>query len=109
MMHFYNFTTTDYYMKRDGVGIKSITGKKSQLCLIKLDPGMTTYHRHAQEQIGYIMSGKVRVTIDEDARMLGPGEGYCIPGNTPHEFSVDGDESVEYVEIFSPPKEENIT
>lgn len=35
-----------------------------------------------------------------------PGEGYCIPGNVRHGFSV-ADQPVVYIEIFSPPKKEN--
>jgi mannose-6-phosphate isomerase-like protein (cupin superfamily) len=105
-MFFYDFNTIDYKVKREGVGIKSITGSKSQLCAIKLEPGVMTAHQHFEEQIGYILSGKVAITINVETRTLGPGEGYCIPGNTPHEFSV-GDEPVEYIEVFCPPKNEN--
>lgn len=98
----------EYKMKRERVYIKAITGKRSQLCVIKLEPGEMTDHRHAQEQIGYVISGQVQITMGDDTRTLGPGEGYCIPGNVPHGFHVSGDAPVEYIEIFSPPKKENI-
>jgi len=98
----------DYKMKRERVSIKTITGKRSQLCLIKLETGEITNHRHVQEQIGYVLSGRVDITIGEDTKTLGSGEGYYIPGNVPHGFSVNHDEPVEYIEIFCPPKKENV-
>jgi len=105
-MRFYDFAEIEYKKLRDRVFLKHITGERSQLCLIRLDPGETTDHSHPQEQIGYILSGQVEVFIGEERKILGPGEGYHIPGGVRHGFRV-GDAPVEYIEIFAPPKEEN--
>jgi quercetin dioxygenase-like cupin family protein len=79
------------------------------LSFIRLEPGESTNHRHHQEQMGYVLSGKVEVTIGEQTQVLGPGEAYYIPDNVKHGFRVTQTEGVEYLEMFSPPKAENRT
>ena len=91
-----------YKKKRDCVFIKSITGENAQLTFIRLEPGEMTSHHHPHEQMGYILSGQVELTVDGNIKVLGPG-------NVQHGFSVTTVEGVEYIEIFSPPKEENRT
>ncbi len=108
-MYFFNVPSIPYEKKRERVFIKSITGEKLQLSFIRLEPGEYTNHRHSQEQMGYILSGNVEVTINEQAQVLGPGAAYYIPNNVQHGFRVTQTEGVEYLEIFSPPKAENRT
>ena len=76
---------------------------------MRLEPGEVTNHCHHQEQMGYILSGGVEITIDGHTKVLGPSNAYYIPSNVQHRFSVIDAEGVEYLEIFSPPKEENRT
>jgi quercetin dioxygenase-like cupin family protein len=106
---FFNIPSMAYRKKRDRVFIKSITGTQAQLTFVRLEPGEVTDHRHSHEQIGYILSGQVEVTIAGNRRKLGPGDAYVIPGGVSHGFKVLTDEVLEYFEIFSPPKEENRT
>jgi quercetin dioxygenase-like cupin family protein len=106
---FFNIPSMAYRKKRDRVFIKSITGDQAQLTFVRLKPGEVTDHHHSHEQIGYILSGQVEVTIAGSRRSLGPGDAYVIPGGAPHGFKVLTDEALEYLEIFSPPKEENRT
>ena len=96
-----------YKKKRDCVFIKSITGENAQLTFIQLEPGEMTSHHHPHEQMGYILSGQVELTVDGNTKVLGPGDAYYIPGNVQHGFSVTTVEGVDNIEIFSPPKEEN--
>ena len=77
------------------------------MLLIRLKPGEKTLHSHPHEQMGYILAGEVKLTIADEQRVCGPGMGYHIPGDMPHGFEVLSDEDLEYIEIFSPPKEEN--
>lgn len=70
---------------------------------------MATEHAHANEQIGYIVSGEAEVTIDGSTRTLRRGDGYVIPPNIRHGFTVTSDEPLEYVEIFCPPKPDNLS
>ncbi len=106
-MGFYDFDRMAFVQKRENVSIKSITGKKLQMLLVRLKPGERTDHSHPQEQIGYILSGKVKLTIANEGKICGPGEAYHIPGNIQHGIEVLPGEDLEYIEIFSPPKAEN--
>ncbi|MCG8572508.1 MAG: cupin domain-containing protein [Spirochaetes bacterium] len=75
-MAFYNFNNLDFKKKRDRVYLKSITGEKLQLTIMKLLPGEVTDHSHEHEQMGYILSGQVELTIGNEKKTLIPGEGY---------------------------------
>jgi quercetin dioxygenase-like cupin family protein len=102
-----DWRTEPYWQKRPGVHLKTITGAASQLCMIKLDPGMQTDHRHPEEQMGFVLRGCVELTIDGVRHVLEPGDAYLVPGNIRHGFKVVGAEPVEYLEVFTPPKAEN--
>ena len=106
--YFFNIPAMEFKQKKVGIRGKIITGEKMQLCYICLSPGVTTYHSHPHEQMGYILSGKVELTIDDEKKICGPGEAYYIPSNIRHGFKVLPKGDLEYIEIFSPPKEENI-
>jgi quercetin dioxygenase-like cupin family protein len=107
-MNIYNFNNLTLQEKRAGVFTKVITGKKMQMCYIKLKPGQVTNHHHPHEQMGYIISGKVELTIGEEKIICTKGFGYHIPRNVKHGFKVLSNEDLVYVEFFSPPKLENV-
>ena len=109
MATFYDFNQVGFTEKRAGVGIKSITGKKAQLCVIRLEPGEATAHSHLEEQIGLVLVGRVEIFAGDETRKLAPNEGYCIPGGVRHGFRPLDSEPVEYIEVFCPPKRENVT
>ena len=41
-------------------------------------------HTHPNEQVGHVISGKLRFRIGDEEREIGPGDGYAIPGEVPH-------------------------
>jgi quercetin dioxygenase-like cupin family protein len=41
-------------------------------------------HTHAHEQVGHVVSGRMRFRIGSEERELGPGDGYAVPGGVPH-------------------------
>ena len=41
-------------------------------------------HTHPHEQVGHVVSGRMRFQIGEEERELQPGEGYAVPGGIPH-------------------------
>jgi quercetin dioxygenase-like cupin family protein len=54
-------------------------------------------HQHPEEQVINVLSGRFRVRIGNEERILGPGEAALVPPNTEHEArAVDGE-----VEIIS--------
>lgn len=106
-MPFFSLAQHDYQQKRAGVFVKAITGSDLQLCMIKLLPGQTNGHSHVEEQLGYILSGRVVIEIGNDEKELGPGDGYLVPPHVYHSFRVLGEEALEYLEVFCPPKSDN--
>ena len=108
-MYFFHIPSMPYIKKRERVFMKSITGEQAQLSFICLEPGEVTNHHHPHEQIGYILSGQVEITIDGHVKILGPGDAYYIPQGVQHRFNVLNEQRCEYLELFSPPKEENRT
>ena len=41
-------------------------------------------HTHPHEQTGHVVTGRMRFRIGDEARELGPGEGYSVPGGVLH-------------------------
>jgi quercetin dioxygenase-like cupin family protein len=101
------FAKKKFARKRKGVYARVITGKNAQLAWAKLKPRQCTDHKHKHEQLGIILSGKLKITIAGKSQKLKSGDAYCIPSNTRHGFKVLGDKAAQYIEIFSPPKQEN--
>jgi quercetin dioxygenase-like cupin family protein len=62
------------------------------------------FHSHPNEQIGYVVFGRVRVLTRDAAVELGSGDTYSIPANVEHSIEIleDADE----VQVFSPPRPE---
>lgn len=61
-------------------------------------------HEHPQEQTGYLVSGRLRLTIGAETHDVGPGDSWAIPGGVPHGAEVLEDAVA--VEVFSPVRED---
>lgn len=107
-MHIVRQFSNELKKKRKGVYFNSISGINAQILYIKLESGVTTCHSHPNEQLGYILSGEIELTINGESFICKPNDAYCIPPNVEHGFKVLNDKTAEYLEIFSPIKEENI-
>lgn len=57
-------------------------------------------HHHPHEQTGYLVSGRIRLTIGSETLELGPGTSWCIPSDVEHEAEVFEDSVA--LEVFSP-------
>lgn len=62
------------------------------------------FHSHPNEQIGYILFGRIRVLTRETAIDLGPGDTYSIPAKVEH--SIEIVEDADELQVFSPPRPE---
>jgi quercetin dioxygenase-like cupin family protein len=70
----------------------------------ELEPGADAVsHAHAEEQIGSVLSGSIRLTLDGVERPLGAGELYRVPAGVEH-WVVAGAEGATLVEAWSPPR-----
>ncbi len=61
-------------------------------------------HRHPHEQTGYLVSGRLELTIGDECHLVTPGDSWCIAGNVTHS-AVALDDAVA-VEAFSPVRED---
>jgi len=41
-------------------------------------------HTHPHEQVGHVVSGRMRFRIGDEERELAPGDGYSVPGSVTH-------------------------
>ena len=56
-------------------------------------------HSHPQEQAGYLLQGKMIMTIDGVDHEIDAGDAWAIKGNVPHSVRVIEDGSI--IEVFS--------
>ena len=89
-----------------GVRFKTMVfGQHTLLTEFRLASGsVLPRHAHPHEQTGYLVAGRLRLTIGEDTQELGIGDAWCIAGDTEH--SAEALEDVIAGEVFSPVRED---
>ncbi|GAB3168627.1 XRE family transcriptional regulator [Myceligenerans halotolerans] len=63
------------------------------------DPRLATHAGHAWL---YVLAGKLRLILDDDEHLLGPGETAEFDARTPHWFGPADDTPVEILHLFGP-------
>ncbi|WGW03732.1 cupin domain-containing protein [Tropicibacter oceani] len=58
---------------------------------------------HDGEEAGIVVSGKIEITVDDQVRVLGPGEGYLFDSRLPHRFRSLGDSACVIISACTPP------
>lgn len=61
-------------------------------------------HSHPHAQVGYVVRGRMRLSIDDEAQTFKAGDSYYIPGDAPHGALMLEDSVV--VDVFCPPRED---
>ena len=61
-------------------------------------------HKHPNEQSGYVVSGRYKITIDNTAHYLCSGDSYTIPRDVEHGMEII--EPGEVLDFFSPPRKD---
>ncbi|MCP4745975.1 MAG: cupin domain-containing protein [Desulfobacteraceae bacterium] len=61
-------------------------------------------HSHPHEQIGYLASGRLELTVEKKAFIANAGDSWCIPADAEH--SAIGIETCVVIEVFSPVRKE---
>ena len=81
------------------------TTKNMMLCEITLEEGASVPpHRHDNEQIGYVVSGILRLTIDGVTEVLQAGDNYAVEAGVEHSARAEKDTVV--IDIFHPQRED---
>lgn len=80
-------------------------GESVMICEFTFEAGVEVpQHTHPHEQVGYVVSGRIRLTIAGESHELGPGDSYLAPSNVPHgAFTLT---PTVVVDAFSPPRED---
>ena len=102
----YKWNNDNYIEVIDGIYRKTLVyGEKTLLTEFRLQKGrMLPFHKHENEQTGYLVSGHIVLIIDTEKYELNPGDSWCIPGNTEHGAEILEDSVA--IEVFSPVRED---
>jgi quercetin dioxygenase-like cupin family protein len=103
---FYKKGQTEFKEPSPGIRFKTLTfGDQTQMLQFHLAQGSElAEHSHPQEQIGYLLSGKIEFIINGERQIAEPGDSWCIQGNVPHYAKALEDSDV--IEVFHPQRED---
>jgi quercetin dioxygenase-like cupin family protein len=81
-------------------------GEKSMVTKMLYKPGnFVPFHSHANEQSGYVISGRYRLHMKEcESAELNAGDTYSILPNVEHSMEII--EAGEVVDVFTPPRQD---
>jgi unsaturated pyranuronate lyase len=86
----------------DAVRARRVEGERTTLAIVELAPNaVVPEHRHANEQLGMVIRGRMHFTVDGETRDLGPGGTWRILGDRPHDV-VAGPEGAVVIDVFTP-------
>ncbi|MGS2739208.1 cupin domain-containing protein [Sinomicrobium sp. M5D2P17] len=86
---------------------RQFVGYDTQIMMVKVkfETGAVGYeHQHFHAQTTYVASGRFRVTIDGEERVLSEGDGFYIPPNALHGAVCL--EAGMLIDVFSPVRED---
>ena len=82
-----------------------VSGATMMQMLVNLSEGSRVAdHKHPEEQVCYLVSGRLRFYVDGVANELVAGDSIYVPSNVVH--AVDALEESVALDTFSPPRED---
>jgi quercetin dioxygenase-like cupin family protein len=102
------------FLNHDAIAVKMLHGltrktlaqsKSLMVCEFTFDANVTIpIHNHPHEQVGYVVEGRVIMTIAGQETELRKGDSYCALSNQPHgAYTL---EPTVIIDTFSPPRED---
>jgi quercetin dioxygenase-like cupin family protein len=103
---FIRHTDEGYGIAAPGVELRTLShGQVTLMAEFRLHAGhVLPDHVHPHEQIGYLVTGRIRLRIGNETHEVKPGDSWCIPGGVAH--SADLLEDSLAVEVWSPVRED---
>ena len=103
---FTKFSSSGYRQILPGIHLQTLTyGDRTLLARFRLEQGaQLPLHSHPHEQTGFLISGRMRFTIDGQVFEAAPGDSWCIPGSVQHGAEIIEEAIV--IEAFSPVRED---
>lgn len=94
----------EYFPEMKVWWITLIAGAKQELNWAKFEPGAVyPLHSHPYEQTSVLIQGRLRLTVGDEVRDIGPGDMWFAPADVPHGGLCLGDEPVIFIDVYSPP------
>lgn len=105
---FYKANQGGYKIVLPGIKLKTLVyGEKTLFTEFRMNAGsVLPQHAHIHEQTGYLIEGKIRLTIGEQVFEVEKGDCWSIPGNMEHGAEILKDSVA--IEVFSPVRDEYI-
>ncbi len=105
-MHFFDIDEMAARELAEGVKIRVIAGDRMTMVRFSLKKGaLIPEHAHPHEQMGIVVTGKMKLVIDEKSQIVEPGSAWQIPSDVVHRGECLADETV-VLECFSPPRKD---
>lgn len=103
---FASYHDSGYLQVLPGIERKTLVhGDKTLLVEFRLKKGFPLpRHAHPHEQTGYLVSGRLRLSIGDEVRELSAGDAWSISGGIEHGAEVI--EDCIAIEVFSPLRED---
>jgi len=108
--YFVDLSQAPKMVQMPGLETTILTGLHGEQMMMVLNATLPGHevatHSHAHEQIGMVYSGKARLTIGDEERLVEEGDFYCIPSGVPHSDVCIGDEPFVMLDVFYPSRED---
>jgi quercetin dioxygenase-like cupin family protein len=103
---FYKVNESGYKQVLPGIRLKTLVyGENTLFSEFRMEAhSALPRHAHHHEQTGYLVEGRIKLTIGKQTFEAGPGCSWCIPGNTEHSAEILEDSLA--IEVFSPVRED---
>jgi len=103
---FEKHSETGYKLAIQGIRQKTpVYGEKTLMTEFLLEKGsLLPQHSHPHEQTGYLVSGRIRLSIGSEEHDVTPGDSWCIPSGVGHGAEILEDSVA--IEVFSPVRED---
>ena len=91
--------------KFPGAKVKFLHGERMTVTLWQFEPDTDLpEHSHPHEQITMVREGNIRLDVDGESRVLGPGDILVIPPDAVH--SAHAETKVRVLDVFSPRRDD---
>ena len=99
-------STQGYTEALEGIRRKTLVyGDKTLMTEFLLEKGrLLPLHSHPEEQTGYLVSGRIILTIGREKSEISPGDSWVIPGGEEHSAEILEDSVA--IEVFAPVRED---
>lgn len=103
---FHKHNNDGYAPAIPGIEMKTLVhGEKTLMTEFVLQKGsLLPRHSHPHEQTGYLVKGRILLSIGPETIEVTPGDSWCIPGNAEHGAEIL--ENSVAIEVFSPVRED---